>query len=66
MENALIITTFVAGIAVLIYFINKKLSELQKPSDGMSLIMQNLADIRRDLESSQGKTAQKFRIELIN
>ncbi len=48
-------TAIFFSLAFIIYFINKKFEVLQRPSDSMSLIMQNLADLRRDLENSQGK-----------
>lgn len=46
----------------LIYFINKKFSELQQPNEDQSLkmMLQVIADLRRDLDNNQGKNRQEL------
>lgn len=53
-----------SSIGFLVYFINKKFSELQRPSDTMPLLMQNLADLRRDIETGHGKNRQELQDRL--
>ena len=36
----------ISSIAFLVFFVNKKFSEIQKPSDGMNMLMQTLAELR--------------------
>lgn len=55
-----LLLSVVAGIGFVVYFINKKFSELNKPTESLNLLMQAMADLRRDVESGHGKN----RVEL--
>lgn len=57
-------TAIIALVIFLILYINKKFSEMQKPSDGMNMLMQTIADLRRDVENSQGKNRQELQNRL--
>lgn len=57
-------TAIIALVAFLIFYINKKFAEMQKPTDSMSLLVQTVADLRRDVESSQGKNREELQKRL--
>lgn len=54
------------GLAVLIYFLQKKFEELKKPQDdeSMKLMMQVISELRRDIESGNGKNRQELEAKL--
>ena len=56
----IILLGLMAGIGFLVFFFNKKISELQKPNESNALLMQALADLRRDVSDGHGKN----RVEL--
>jgi len=63
MQTLLIsLTVAVLGFGVVIYFLNKKLEKLREPQDeaSMKMMLQLITELRRDIDSSQGKN----RVEL--
>ncbi|OGJ44306.1 hypothetical protein A3J23_03685 [Candidatus Peregrinibacteria bacterium RIFCSPLOWO2_02_FULL_48_14] len=50
----------------LLYFVNKKFEELKKPEDegSLKMMMQVIADLRRDIESGHGKNRQEMEQKL--
>ena len=50
----------------LLYFVNKKFEELKKPADegSLKMMMQVIADLRRDIESGHGKNRQEMEQKL--
>src|SRR3989338_4762956 len=50
----------------LLYFVNKKFEELKKPEDEgcLKMMMQVIADLRRDIESGHGKNRQEMEQKL--
>mgnify|MGYP001577892951 CR=1 FL=1 len=64
MSIYILVSLLLATLCFFVYFINKKFSELQKPNDSMALMMQHLADLRRDIENGHGKNRQELQDRL--
>lgn len=63
METLIIsLTVAILGFGIVMYFLNRKLNELKEPQEEgtMKLMLQLVTDLRRDIDSNQGKS----RVEL--